>query len=152
MGPWVRQKLTGRLGDCVRPHWKMQKHEDLNIAQKRARFIHKMLRKTHQIPRQKGNILEFSEVARSRRVLIKNSTTISRETLFATAGNLKVNEQSKYKSVPIFFIFLAMEVKPELFNFWACDINRKTHLRCEKSIFWKPSSCLIDLCNFHFEK
>ena len=76
-----------------------------------------MLRKTHQIPRQKGNILEFSEVARSRRVLIKNSTTISRETLFATAGNLKVNEQSKYKSVPIFFIFLAMEVKPELFNF-----------------------------------
>ena len=76
-----------------------------------------MLRKTHQIPGKLGNILEFSAVAISRRALIENSTTISREKLFATAGNLKVNEQSKYKSVPIFFLFLAIEVKAELFNF-----------------------------------
>ena len=33
-----------------------------------------------------------------------------------TAGNLKVNEQSKYKSVPILFLFLVIEGKPEIYN------------------------------------
>ena len=32
-----------------------------------------------------------------------------RKKLLGTAGNLKVNEQSKYKSVPILFLFLVIE-------------------------------------------
>ena len=78
-----------------------------------------MLRKRIKFPakREYFGIFGGSQKSASRRALIKNSTTISREKLFATAGNLKVNEQSKYKSVPIFFLFLAIEAKPELFNF-----------------------------------
>ena len=41
-----------------------------------------------------------------------------RENLLATAGNLKVNAQTKYKSVPIFLLFLAVERKPEKRNYW----------------------------------
>ena len=37
--------------------------------------------------------------------------------LLATAGNLKVDEQTKYNSVPIFLLFLAVERKPEIQNF-----------------------------------
>ena len=40
-----------------------------------------------------------------------------RKNLLATAGNLKVNEQTKYKSVPIFLLFLAVERKPEIRNY-----------------------------------
>ena len=40
-----------------------------------------------------------------------------RKDLLATAGNLKVNEQTKYKSVPIFLLFLAVERKPEIRNY-----------------------------------
>ena len=37
-----------------------------------------------------------------------------RKNLLATAGNLKVNEQTKFKSVPIFLLFLSVERKPEI--------------------------------------
>ena len=40
-----------------------------------------------------------------------------RKNLLATAGNLKVNDQTKYKSVPIFWLFLAVEKKPEIRNY-----------------------------------
>ena len=40
-----------------------------------------------------------------------------RKNLLATAGNLKVNEQTKYKSVQIFLLFLAVERKPEIRNY-----------------------------------
>ena len=43
-----------------------------------------------------------------------------RKNLLATARNLKVNEQTKYKSVPIFLLFLAViavERKPEIGNY-----------------------------------
>ena len=52
--------------------------------------------------------------------------------MLGTAGNLKVKEQSKYKPVPIVFLFLVNEGKPrnmKFLIFWACDINRKSHLR-----------------------
>ena len=38
--------------------------------------------------------------------------------LLVTAGNLKVHEQSKYKSVPILFLFVVFEGNPEICNFW----------------------------------
>ena len=40
-----------------------------------------------------------------------------RKDLLATAGNLKVNEQTKYKSVLIFLLFLAVKRKPEIRNY-----------------------------------
>ena len=49
--------------------------------------------------------------------LQKSSISISQEKLLATAGNLKVNEQTKHKSVPIFLLFLAVERKPEIRNY-----------------------------------
>ena len=36
--------------------------------------------------------------------------------MLGTAGNLKVKEQSKYKPVPIVFLFLVNEGKPEICN------------------------------------
>ena len=47
----------------------------------------------------------------------KVPTLYLRKNLLATAGNLKVNEQTKYKSVPIFLLFLAVERKPEIRNY-----------------------------------
>ena len=41
---------------------------------------------------------------------------ISGKKMLDTAGNLKVKEQSKYKSVPILFLFLVIEGKPEIRN------------------------------------
>ena len=46
--------------------------------------------------------------------ITKKSTSISHEKLPGTARNLKVNEQSKYKSVQILFLFLVIEGKPEI--------------------------------------
>ena len=40
-----------------------------------------------------------------------------RKSLLPTAGNLKVNEQSKYKSVPFLFLSLGIERKPEIWNY-----------------------------------
>ena len=46
----------------------------------------------------------------------KNPPLYLRKKLSGTAGNLKVNEQSKYKSVPILFLFLVIEGMPEICN------------------------------------
>ena len=40
-----------------------------------------------------------------------------RKDLLAPAGNLKVNEQTKYKSVLIFLLFPAVKRKPEIRNY-----------------------------------
>ena len=40
-----------------------------------------------------------------------------RKNLLATAGNLKVNEQTNYKSVPVVFLFVAIERKPAIRNY-----------------------------------
>ena len=61
------------------------------------------------------SILEFwrrPEVA-----LQKKFHLYIRKSLLATAGNLKVNEQSKYKSVPFLFLSLGIERKPEIWNY-----------------------------------
>ena len=39
-----------------------------------------------------------------------------REKLLSTARNLKVNEQSKYKSVPVLWFLFRIERKPEICN------------------------------------
>ena len=39
-----------------------------------------------------------------------------RKNLLATAGNLKVNGQTNYKSVPFLFLFLDIERKSEIWN------------------------------------
>ena len=53
-----------------------------------------------------------------------------RKKLLSTAGNLEVNEQSKCKSVPVFFYSKLREKARNMqsLNFWACDINRKSRL------------------------
>ena len=62
----------------------------------------------YKIPGNFRDILEF---------LRRPKVTGLRKNLLATAGNLKVNEQTKYKSVPIFLLFLAVERKPEIRNY-----------------------------------
>ena len=46
---------------------------------------------------------------------------ICSQNLRQTAGNLKVNEQSKYKSVPFLLISLGLERKPEIWNYWSFE-------------------------------
>ena len=79
------------------------------------------------IPDNSWNILEFLQRPEVTGHYKKIPPLYLRKNLLATAGNLKVNEQTKYKSVPIFLLFLAVEIarNMELLNFWACDINRK---------------------------
>ena len=81
------------------------------------------------VPGNARNILEFlrrPEVAGNCK---KISPLYLRKNLLATAGNFKVNEQTKYKSVP-FFLFLAIERKPEIRNYWifepAIEIGNNT--------------------------
>ena len=68
-----------------------------NTALKLARFIHITLRK---------NVLNLQ----------KNLPLYLRKNFLTTAGNLKLNEQSKYKSVQ-FFLFLDIERKPEIWDY-----------------------------------
>ena len=53
-----------------------------------------------------------------------------RKKLLSTGGNLEVNEQSKCKSVPVFFYSKLREKARNMqsLNFWAYDINRKSRL------------------------
>ena len=120
----AQRKLRVSLGQfcsCVGPHWKQ-------IDVKRWGFIiprwnlpglftwckGKMCWNSRQFPEYFG----IFAAAWSYRALQKNSTAISQENLLASAGNLKVNERTKYKSVPIFLLFLAVERKPEIRNYW----------------------------------
>ena len=88
-----------------------------NTALKHARFIHMILRKNVLNSRQWGNILEFLAAAWSYRALQKNPPLLYlTKKLPGTARDLKVNEQSKYKSVQILFLFLVIEGKPEIYK------------------------------------
>ena len=89
-----------------------------NTALKLARFIHIMYRKTGLNSRQLPEYFGIFAAAWSYRALQKIPPLYLRKNLLATAGNLKVNEQTKYKSVPIFLLFLAVERKPEIRNYW----------------------------------
>ena len=57
----------------------------------------------YQIPGNSRNILEFLAAAWSYRVLKNNSTSISQEKFTGYGREFKGIEQTKYKSVPIFF-------------------------------------------------
>ena len=70
------------------------------------------------IPGNSQNILEFLRQLEVTAHYKKIPPLYLRKNLLATAGNLKVNEQTKYKSVPIFLLFLAVERKPEIRNYW----------------------------------
>ena len=64
------------------------------------------------------NILEFLRRPEVTGHYKKIPLVYLRKNLLTAAGNLKVNEQTKYKSVPVFFfIFLAIERKPEIRNY-----------------------------------
>ena len=99
----LRSLLLRLLWTALKINWRKKMWID-NTALKLARFIHIMLRKSVL------NSWQFSEyfgiflTAWSHRAFQKNPPLYLRKNLLATARNLKVNEQSKYKSVPIFFI------------------------------------------------
>ena len=63
------------------------------------------------------NILEFLRRPEVTGHYKKIPPLYLRKNLLATAGNLTVNEQTKYKSVPIFLLFLAVERRPEIRNY-----------------------------------
>ena len=77
-----------------------------------------MYRKTGLNSRQLPEYFGIFAAAWSYKALQKIPPLYLRKNLLATAGNLKVNEQTKYKSVPIFLLFLAVERKPEIRNYW----------------------------------
>ena len=121
--PGPKLKIKGELRAILRLRWTAlktnwcRKMRIDNTALKLARFIHTILRKnvlnSWQFPEYFGIFL----TGWSHRALLKIPPLYLRKHLLATAGNLKVNEQSRYKSVPIFF-FLAIERKPEMWNYW----------------------------------
>ena len=73
------------------------------------------------IPGNSRNILEFLRRPEVTGHYKKIPPLYLRKNLLATAGNLKVNEQTKYKSDPIFLLFLAVERKPEIRNYWILE-------------------------------
>ena len=77
--------------------------------------------KMHLIPGNSRKILEFLWQPEVTGHYKKIPPLHLRKNLLATAGNLKVNEQPKRKSVPIFLLFLAVERKPELRNYWILE-------------------------------
>ena len=86
-----------------------------NTALILVRFIiHMMKRKTVLNSR---NILEFLRRPEVTGHFKKIPLLYLRKNVLATAGNLRVNEQTKYKSVPIFLLFIAVERKPEIRNY-----------------------------------
>ena len=71
----------------------------------------------HLIAGNSRKILEFLRQPEVTKHYKKIPPLHLRKNLLATAGNLKVNEQTKYKSVPIFLFLLAVERKPEIRNY-----------------------------------
>ena len=73
----------------------------------------------YKIPGNFRNILEFLRRPKVTGHYTKNPPLYLRKNLLATAGNLKVNEQTKYKSVSIFFIpsYREKARNTELLNF-----------------------------------
>ena len=71
----------------------------------------------HYFPGNCRNILEFWRRPEVIGHYKKIPPLYLRKRLLATAGNLKVNEQSKYKSVPFLFLSLRIERKLQIWNF-----------------------------------
>ena len=110
----ARRKLRATLRlrwTALKTNW-CKKMRIYNTALKHARFIRLTLRENVLNSRQWGNILEFLTAAWSYRALQKNPPLYLTKKLPGTARNLKVNEQSKYKSAQILFSFLVIEGKP----------------------------------------
>ena len=74
-----------------------------DTAMKLVRFIHIMKRKNVLISGNSRNILEFLRRPEVTGHYKKIPPLYLRKNLLTAAGNLKVNEQTKYKSVPVFF-------------------------------------------------
>ena len=69
------------------------------------------------VPVKFRNILEFLRRPEVTGHYKKIPPLYLRKNLLATAGNLTVNEQTKYRTVPIFLLFLAVERRPEIRNY-----------------------------------
>ena len=130
----VRRKLTvnkGQFCDCVGTHWKQ-------IDVKRWGFIIPRWNlpglftwckgKAFWIPSDSRNILEFLRRPEVTGHYKKIPPLYLWKNVLATTGNLKVNEQTKYKSVPIFLLFLAVERKPEIRNYWFLSLRYKSKI------------------------
>ena len=85
-----------------------------NTALKLARFIHIVMEKCIKFPALPGIFWNFWRRPEVTAHYKKIPPLYLRKNLLATAGNLKVNEQTKYKSVPTFLLFLAVERKLEI--------------------------------------
>ena len=89
-----------------------------NNALKLARFFsHDVKEKYTEFPAIPGIFWNFCGGLKLEGITKKIPPLYLRKKLVATVGNLKVNEQTKYKSVPIFLLFLAVERKPEIRNY-----------------------------------
>ena len=86
-----------------------------NTALKLARFIIHMMKRKNVL--HSRNILEFLRPPEVTGHFKKIPLLYLRKNVLATAGNLRVHEQTKYKSVPIFLLFIAVERKPEIRNY-----------------------------------
>ena len=81
-----------------------------------ARFIHIMLRENVLNSRPKREYFRiFGGGLKLQGITKKKFHLYIPGKLLVTAENLKVNEQSKHKSVPI-FLFIAIKRKPEICN------------------------------------
>ena len=87
-----------------------------NTALKLARFIIHMMKRKNVL--HSRNILEFLRPPEVTGHFKKIPLLYLRKNVLATPENLRVNEQTKYKSVPIFLLFIAVERKPEIRNYW----------------------------------
>ena len=129
-------KIKGKLRSILRLGWTTlktswcKKMRIYKTSLKLASSIHIMLRKNALHSRQKGSILEFLTAAWSFFGITKNYPYV-RKKLLATAGNLKVNQQSNYRSAPFFIPSLGVKIDTS-------DIN-----------FLKAQLSLADLCNFY---
>ena len=85
-----------------------------NTALKLARFIHIVMEKCIKFPALPGIFWNFWRRPEVTAHYKKIPPLYLRKNLLATAGNLKVNEQTKYKSNKL---FLAIERKPEIQNY-----------------------------------
>ena len=80
-------------------------------------YSHDVKEKCIEFPAIPGIFWNFCGGLKLQGITKKIPSLYLRKNLLATAGNLKVNEQTKYKSVPIFLLFLAVERKPEIRNY-----------------------------------
>ena len=101
----------------VQTMYRCKKMRIYNTVLKLARFIHIVMEKCIKFPALPGIFWNFWRRPEVTAHYKKIPPLYLRKNLLATAWNLKVNEQTKYKSVPIFLLFLAVERKPEIRNY-----------------------------------